>query len=142
MGNFVFSDESKQILSGKVPEEKINYIDEKNIKEQLKRDIYTKFKSQKEFAGKAKIDESHLNLFLNHSKNLSPDKLISACIVLGYNIAETKKIMAAFRCSFSAHVKREKFIMKMMNNHCTLDEIDSALLKDGYSGLYTNPKKK
>lgn len=137
MGNYVFSEESKKILSEQIPDEKIVYIDEKVAKDQLKQDIYCKFKSQKAFAREAMVDESHLNLFLNHSKKLNPDKLISICIVLGYDIAETKKIMAAFRYSFSAHVKREKFIMKMMNNNNSLDEIEAALIKNKLGGLYT-----
>lgn len=137
MGNYVFSEESKKILSEKIPDEKIIYLDEKVVKDQLKKDIYSKFKSQKAFAREAMIDESHLNLFLNHNKKLNPDKIISMCIVLGYSIAETKKIMAAFRYSFSAHVKREKFIMKMMNKRCKLDEIETALVKNKLGGLYT-----
>ena len=137
MGKYVFSEESKEILSEKISDEKIIYLDEKVAKEQLKQDIYLKFKSQKAFAREAMVDESHLNLFLNRDKKLSPDKLISVCIVLGYNVAETKKIMATFRYSFSAHVKREKFIMKMMSRHCELDEIEAALIKNKLGGLYT-----
>ncbi len=137
MGKYVFSEESKEILSEKISDEKIIYLDEKVAKEQLKQDIYSKFKSQKAFAREAMVDESHLNLFLNRDKKLSPDKLISVCIVLGYNVAETKKIMATFRYSFSAHVKREKFIMKMMSRHCELDEIEAALIKNKLGGLYT-----
>ena len=137
MGKYVFSEESKEILSEKISDEKIIYLDEKVAKEQLKQDIYSKFKSQKAFAREAMVDESHLNLFLNRDKKLSPDKLISVCIVLGYNVAETKKIMATFRYSFSAHVKREKFIMKMLSRHCELDEIEAALIKNKLGGLYT-----
>ena len=137
MGKYVFSEESKEILSEKISDEKIINLDEKVAKEQLKQDIYSKFKSQKAFAREAMVDESHLNLFLNRDKKLSPDKLISVCIVLGYNVAETKKIMATFRYSFSAHVKREKFIMKMLSRQCELDEIEAALIKNKLGGLYT-----
>lgn len=145
MGECVFSEDSKKILAGEIPEENINYLDVSKIKEQLKNDIANSpnFKSQSGFALEAFISQPYINNFLNNKRNnMSADMLLCICILLNYNIAETKRVLACFNHSFSAHVKRDKLIMKLMNEKKTLDEINQAVVENGFKSLFKEKRVK
>lgn len=120
----------------------IDSIEESQIRIQIAKDIDTVFPSHSRFSEACGIHASHLSEFLNGRKKFGRDNLLTIFITLRYNsdkIQDTLKYLG--EATLYARNKRDRRIIKAINDGKSLEEIDQFLMDGNFEPLSPDAKE-
>lgn len=135
----------KDIRSGKIGEDsidKLDNIEETQIRDQIAKDIDAAFPSRSQFSIKCGIQGSHLSDFINKGKRFSRDKLLTIFITLHYDcdrIQDTLKYLG--EATLYARNKRDRRIIKAISDQKSLCETDQFLIAGGFEPISPDAKE-
>lgn len=119
-----------------VNENCIDFIDSRQLRNELSIKILNSFKSVTKFAEACGLQVSHLNDFLNDKKGLGRNRLLIVCITLKMDISETQETLKHFGQSLLyPRNQRDYLILNGIRQQLSWQDIDSILTDKGYASL-------
>ncbi|MDY4692026.1 MAG: hypothetical protein SO401_00420 [Blautia sp.] len=119
-----------------VKEEDIDFINKKELRNELSVRILESFRSMTKFAEACGIQVSHLNDFLNDKKGFRRNRMLIVCITLKMSIQETQDALKYFEHPpLHPKNKRDYLILNGIRQKLSWQEIDSILTDNGYKSL-------
>ena len=120
-----------------VSKEEIDFVEPKQLKEELRRDIKEAGYSINAMAAECNITQSQLNDFFNGKKQMSRDKLLAVFITLGYPITKIQKLLTRFgHGELYTRNQRDYIILIGIRENIGLDAIDERLEEESLEGLW------
>jgi len=111
-----------------ISKEEIDFVEPKQLREGLSRDIIESGYSINAMASACYITQSQLNDFLNGKKQMSRDKLLSVFITLGYSITKVQRFLRRFGYGeLYTRNQRDYIILMGIRDNIGLDEINEKL---------------
>lgn len=133
------------IRSGKVDDASIDAldsIDETKIRAQIAKDIDAAYPSRSQFAAVCGIHGSQLSEFLNGRKKFGRDNLLTIFITLHYDGDQIQDMLKYLgEAMLYARSKRDRRIIKAVNDKKSLDEIDQFLIEGNYEPISPDAKE-
>lgn len=119
----------KRIDEGKpISKEEIDFVEPKQLREELSRDIIKAGYSINAMASECYITQSQLNDFLNGKKQMSRDKLLSVFITIGYSVTEVQSLLRRFGYGeLYTRNQRDYIILMGIRDRAELDKINEKL---------------
>lgn len=128
----------EQIEQGQdIGPECIDFIEKKEVLEDLWQKILESYSSLSKFAIASYISPSHMNEFINGKKQMDRNKLICICIVLKFNIQETRHLLQRFGgFDLYSRNRRDFEILNCIKCGKNLDDTNEILRQKGLPPLH------
>lgn len=120
-----------------VAKEEIDFIEPKQLREELSRDIEKAGYSINAMASECCITQSQLNDFLNGKKQMSRDKVLLVFITLGYSITKIQRLLRRFGYGeLYTRNQRDYIILMGIRESIGIDGIDERLERESLDTLW------